>query len=59
VSLLYSRAVLVRLEFVTVIYGVPTLGMIDTRADITIMGGELSLFKIAKAARLKKKHIHH
>ena len=36
------------------IQGVPTSGVIDTGADITIMGGEL-FKKIAKAARLKKR----
>ena len=36
------------------IQGAPTLGVIDTGADITIMGGEL-FKKIVKAARLKKK----
>ena len=33
--------------------GVPTLGLVDTGADITIMGGEL-FKKVAAAARLKK-----
>ena len=37
------------------IQGVPTSGVIDTGADITIMGGEL-FKKIAKAAKLKKKN---
>jgi len=36
------------------IQGVSTSGVIDTGADITIMGGEL-FKKIAKAAKLKKK----
>ena len=37
------------------VQGVPTSGVIDTRADITIMGGEL-FKKIAKAAKLKKRN---
>ena len=36
------------------IQGVPTSGIIDTGADITIMGGEL-FKKISDAVRLKKK----
>ena len=34
---------------------VPTSGVVDTGADITIMGGEL-FKKIAKAAKLKKRN---
>ena len=37
-----------------VVGGVPMLGIVDTAADITIIGGELSK-KIAAAARLHKK----
>ena len=36
------------------IQGVPVFGIIDSRADITIMGGEL-FKKIAATARLKKR----
>ena len=36
------------------VQGVPTSGIIDTGADITIMGGEL-FKKVAAAARLKKR----
>lgn len=38
------------------IQGVPTSGIIDTGADITIMGGEL-FKKISDAVRLKKKDL--
>ena len=37
------------------VQGVPTSGVVDTRADITIMGSEL-FKKIAKAAKLKKRN---
>ena len=36
------------------IQGVPARGIIDTGADITIMGGEL-FARVAAAARLRKK----
>ena len=37
------------------IQGAPVVGIIDTAADITIMGGSL-LQKVASVARLKKKN---
>ena len=36
------------------VQGVPSSGIIDTRADITIIGGEL-FKKVASGARLKKR----
>ena len=47
-----------RPQYVNVeIQGVPTSGIIDTGADITIMGGEL-FKKVAFTAKLRKKNFH-
>jgi len=40
------------------IQGVPAYGIIDTAADITIIGGRL-FRKVASVAHLKKKHFKH
>jgi len=40
------------------IQGVPAYGIIDTAADITIIGGQL-FRKVASVAHLKKKHLKH
>jgi len=40
------------------IQGVPAYGIIDTAADITIIGGQL-FCKVASVVHLKKKHFKH